>query len=167
MGCHFLLQEIFLSQGLNLPLLHCRQILYSWATRKAPEYINYRLCDQDVIKPSPLERVVDLINQRSENLVPCWFLKVLPVLLSKLITWKSTGKIHSSDKINTDELKTMDILLIRTEMQRKRKRQSAHEHHWERLEFKQNAFCICLSHKYYTLMYTWKYNFLTPKNRKF
>ena len=29
-GCHFLLQEIFLTQGLNLGLLHCRQILYHW-----------------------------------------------------------------------------------------------------------------------------------------
>ena len=84
-GCHFLLQGIFPSQGSNLHLLHYRQILYSWATREAPESINYRLCDQDVIKPSLLERVVDLINQRSENLVPCWSLKVLPVLLSKLI----------------------------------------------------------------------------------
>ena len=28
MGCHFLLQGIFLTQGLNLGLLHCRQILY-------------------------------------------------------------------------------------------------------------------------------------------
>ena len=27
-GCHFLLQEIFLTQGSNLGLLHCRQILY-------------------------------------------------------------------------------------------------------------------------------------------
>ena len=27
-GCHFLLQGIFLTQGLNLGLLHCRQILY-------------------------------------------------------------------------------------------------------------------------------------------
>ena len=26
--CHFLLQGIFLTQGLNLDLLHCRQILY-------------------------------------------------------------------------------------------------------------------------------------------
>ena len=25
-GCHFLLQGIFLAQGLNLGLLHCRQI---------------------------------------------------------------------------------------------------------------------------------------------
>ena len=28
MGCHFLLQEIFPTQGLNLGLLHCRQTLY-------------------------------------------------------------------------------------------------------------------------------------------
>ena len=27
-GCHFLLQGIFLIQELNLGLLHCRQILY-------------------------------------------------------------------------------------------------------------------------------------------
>ena len=28
-GCHFLLQGVFLTQGLNSHLLHCRQILYS------------------------------------------------------------------------------------------------------------------------------------------
>ena len=28
MSCHSLLQEIFPTQGLNLSLLHCRQILY-------------------------------------------------------------------------------------------------------------------------------------------
>ena len=31
-GCHFLLQSIFLTQGSNLHLLNCRQILYLWAT---------------------------------------------------------------------------------------------------------------------------------------
>ena len=31
---HFLLQGIFLTQGLNLGLLHCRWILYFWATRE-------------------------------------------------------------------------------------------------------------------------------------
>ena len=34
-GCHFLLQGIFLTQELNLGLLHCRKILYDWAMRKA------------------------------------------------------------------------------------------------------------------------------------
>ena len=31
-GCHFLFQWIFLTQGSNLCLLHCRWILYPWAT---------------------------------------------------------------------------------------------------------------------------------------
>ena len=31
-GCHLLLQGIFLTQGSNSCLLHCRQILYHWAT---------------------------------------------------------------------------------------------------------------------------------------
>ena len=34
-GCQALLQGIFLTQGSNLCLLHCRHILYLWATRKA------------------------------------------------------------------------------------------------------------------------------------
>ena len=31
-GCHALLQGVFPTQGLNLGLLHCRQILYYQAT---------------------------------------------------------------------------------------------------------------------------------------
>ena len=41
-GCHFLLQGIFPIQGLNscVPrLLHCRWILYCWATKEAPELL--------------------------------------------------------------------------------------------------------------------------------
>ena len=34
MGCHFLLQGIFPTQGSNPHLLHCQQILYHLATRK-------------------------------------------------------------------------------------------------------------------------------------
>ena len=34
-GCHFLLQGIFLTQGSNSHLLYCWQILYHWATREA------------------------------------------------------------------------------------------------------------------------------------
>ena len=33
-GCHALLQRIFPTQGSNLGLLHCRQILYCWVTRE-------------------------------------------------------------------------------------------------------------------------------------
>ena len=34
-GCHFLLQGIVPTQGSNLGLLHCRQVLYRWAIREA------------------------------------------------------------------------------------------------------------------------------------
>ena len=40
MGCHLFLQGIFLTQGLNPCLLHCRQILYHWATRQAKKRLN-------------------------------------------------------------------------------------------------------------------------------
>ena len=35
-GCHLLLQGIFLTQGSNPSSLHCRSVLYHLATRKAP-----------------------------------------------------------------------------------------------------------------------------------
>ena len=40
-GCHFLLQEIFLTQGLNPGLLHCRQMLYRLRHQGSP-YISLR-----------------------------------------------------------------------------------------------------------------------------
>ena len=36
LGCHFLLQGIFETQGLNLGLLHCRQILYHLSHQGSP-----------------------------------------------------------------------------------------------------------------------------------
>ena len=36
LSCHFFFQGIFPSQGLNPNLLHCRWILYCWATGEAP-----------------------------------------------------------------------------------------------------------------------------------
>ena len=38
-GCCFLLQGIFLTQGSNLGLLHCRQILYHLSHYGSPRYI--------------------------------------------------------------------------------------------------------------------------------
>ena len=40
MGCHFLLQGIFLTQGSNLGLLHCRQMLYC-LSHQEKHLINY------------------------------------------------------------------------------------------------------------------------------
>ena len=42
MGCHFLLQGIFLTQGLNPGLLHCRQILYQLSSEGSPKIIRSR-----------------------------------------------------------------------------------------------------------------------------
>ena len=36
-GCHFLLQRIFLTQGSNLDLLHCREILYCLSLQGRPK----------------------------------------------------------------------------------------------------------------------------------
>ena len=45
MGCHFFLQGIFQTQGLNPGLLHCRRILYCQATREALWFtISWKLC---------------------------------------------------------------------------------------------------------------------------
>ena len=40
-GCHFLLQEIFLTQGLNLGLPHCRQTLYHLSHQESPFPSNF------------------------------------------------------------------------------------------------------------------------------
>ena len=39
MGCHFLLQGIFPTQGLNPGLLHCRQTLYCLSHQGSPELL--------------------------------------------------------------------------------------------------------------------------------
>ena len=39
-GCHFLLQGIFLTQGLNLGILHCRQTLYHLSHQGSPSFLN-------------------------------------------------------------------------------------------------------------------------------
>ena len=49
MGCHSLLQGIFMIQGSNLRLPHCRQILYHQATKK-----DNSKQGKDTLKMSPL-----------------------------------------------------------------------------------------------------------------
>ena len=39
MGCHFLLQGIFLTQELNPGLLHCRQMIYQLSCEGSPESV--------------------------------------------------------------------------------------------------------------------------------
>ena len=42
MGCHSLLQGIFPTQGSNLGLPHCRQILYHLSHQESPLYIKFK-----------------------------------------------------------------------------------------------------------------------------
>ena len=42
-GCHFLFQGIFLTQGLNLGLLHCRQIFYCLPQGTLREILKYEV----------------------------------------------------------------------------------------------------------------------------
>ena len=42
-ACHFLLQGIFPPQGSNPQLLHCRRILYRWASGKPSSVLTYHL----------------------------------------------------------------------------------------------------------------------------
>ena len=62
-GCHFLLQGIFPTQGLNPGLLHCRQILYCLSHKGNPIintlkltsfFLSWSLIPHPGIKPRPL-----------------------------------------------------------------------------------------------------------------
>ena len=60
-GCHFLFQGIFPTQGSNSCLLHCRWILYRQATREAQQYFrNYKMRESDILKQ--LVTIPDLAN---------------------------------------------------------------------------------------------------------
>ena len=72
-GCHALFQGIFPTQGSNLHLLHCRHILYCWATREAwiTVYRNYYgWCRRLRFKSDPSQEVISF----SKSLRPpgCW-----------------------------------------------------------------------------------------------
>ena len=60
-GCHFLLQRIFLTQGLNSDLPHCRHILYHLSHQKIIKYwLNQLLL--------PLQYFLDLIYLNTPTL---------------------------------------------------------------------------------------------------
>ena len=50
-GSHFLLQGIFLTQGSNSGLQHCRQILYCLNHQGSPMYLSWRLKDTEWLCP--------------------------------------------------------------------------------------------------------------------
>ena len=57
-ACHSLLQGIFLTQGLNLGLLHCKQILYHLSHQRSPYILPvYRKYRGDKVKVNSLSHV--------------------------------------------------------------------------------------------------------------
>ena len=60
MGCHFLLQGIFLTQGSNPGLLHCRQMLYPLSLSPSLSPLSLSLSSQSLLsqrgalRPSPV-----------------------------------------------------------------------------------------------------------------
>ena len=60
MGCHFLLQGLFSTQGLSLFLLRCRQILYHCATWEALRYHHVTSMENKVWRLKDLLKVTNL-----------------------------------------------------------------------------------------------------------
>ena len=56
-GCHFLLQEIFLAQALNPSLLHCWQILYQLSYKGSPQ-MEWNGIISTTVRKNPLEEMV-------------------------------------------------------------------------------------------------------------
>ena len=69
-GCHFLLQGIFPTQGSNPHFLNCRQILYHWATWEPPSVASVQFSHSvvsDSVTPWTVARQASLsINQLPE-----------------------------------------------------------------------------------------------------
>ena len=64
-GCHFLLQGIFLTQGLNLGLQHCRQIFYPLSQQGSPAQegrTGYKVWE---IRPELCEQECGILEMRS------------------------------------------------------------------------------------------------------
>ena len=100
MGCHFLLQEIFPTQGLNPSLLHCRQALYCLSHQGKSKCMLSTVCGS-LLPKGPHESPVFLrrVKQRRACLEPQDFrwLKNPPQQLwlhsaRLLCPWNSSGK---------------------------------------------------------------------------
>ena len=67
-GCHSLLQGIFLTQGLNLGLLHCRQILYCLSCQdNSNYYINRQIsiCLFHLLENCSLSKIIQVFYSRT------------------------------------------------------------------------------------------------------
>ena len=94
-GCHFLLQRIFLTQILQLHLLRGQQILYHWATWETSYYVlNPRRRNSNPLQYSCLE------NPWTEEPGGLWSMGSQRVghmcQITKCITWIISFKLHNN-----------------------------------------------------------------------
>ena len=86
-GCHSLLQGIFLTQGLNLCLLHCRQILYHLSHQKSPNV------DFLIVSYFKLDLWVNVVKIKMLMAQLCPTLcDTMNLALRLLCPWNSPGK---------------------------------------------------------------------------
>ena len=67
-GCHSLLQEIFLTQGLNLSLLHCRQVLYHLSQHTNPGTLGWTAVPFSRASSRPLGPNLPLLHFQVDSL---------------------------------------------------------------------------------------------------
>ena len=63
--CHALLQGIFLTQGLNLGLLHCKQILYHLSHQGSPKQAVVRHKTKDMVWKDKIKQQQKWLEKRS------------------------------------------------------------------------------------------------------
>ena len=87
-GSHFLLQEIFLTQGWNLGLLPCRQILYhlSHALGRHIQHVTGRQTDWGDYERCPVPELVSCMVQASVAPKPALVIHTSPFLMEG-ISW--------------------------------------------------------------------------------
>ena len=103
MGCHFLLQEIFLTQGSNPGLLHCRQMLYRLSHQE--NLLTPIICTTNLTKQSCLIYMVPWWLRWSRIHLQCrrpgfdpwvgkipWRRERLPTILKVPVFW--FGEFH-------------------------------------------------------------------------
>ena len=110
-GCHTLLQGIFLTQESNqclLRLLHCRQILYYWATVEAPFLYMGRWKLQGSLKSPlwyasqlPMASILCFLTPSLLKVCICGRLQWL------MIWWWASGFILSSRRTHQDSCRVM------------------------------------------------------------
>ena len=103
-GCHFLLQGLFLTQGSNSHFVHCRQTLYHCVTGEAllPSYVHHSrhfamnlYCFSDQKWCSHCASSLE-VPQKIKNITTIWSSYPIPGYLSK-----EHKNIHSKDICKT------------------------------------------------------------------